>query len=188
MLHGVIILAFYSGIAQGGALGDLLSAWEQAGLFSYLLPFLLIFAMVFGILTKMKIFKEAKAVNAIIALAVALMALQFGFVPSFFSEIFPRLGVGLAVILGVLIVVGFFIDPESNLINYILLGIGVVTIAIVIIQSAGALGWASGSWWEDNWQIVVGAIFIFILIAVVIGSANPNKKEPPKYRPFYARE
>jgi hypothetical protein len=185
MLHGVIILAS-SSIVSGGALGDLLSAWEQAGLFSYLLPFLLIFAMVFGILTKMKIFKDSKAVNAIIALAVALMALQFGFVTSFFAQMFPRLGVGLAVILGVLIIIGLFSDPDSNLINYVLLGIGVVTIGIVIIQTAGALGWASGQWWLDNWQIVVGAIVVFILIAVVVGS-NP-KGTPPKYKPLMWRE
>lgn len=186
MLHGVIIMA--STIISGGALGDLLSKWEQAGLFSYLLPFLLIFAMVFGILTKMKIFKESRAVNAIIALAVALMALQFGLVTDFFSQIFPRLGIGLAVILGVLIIIGLFADPESNLVNYVLLGIGVITIAIVIIQSAGALGWASGQWWQDNWQLVVGAIVVFILIAVVIGG-NPNpKKEPYKYKPNIWRQ
>jgi hypothetical protein len=181
----MIILAS-STLVSGGALGDLLSKWEEAGLFSYLLPFLIIFAMVFGILTKMKIFKESKAVNAIIALAVALMALQFGFVTNFFAQIFPRLGVGLAVILGVLIITGLFADPDSNLINYVLLGIGVITIAIVIIQSAGALGWASGQWWQDNWQLVVGAIVIFILIAIVIGAGS--KKEPYKYKPFYARE
>jgi hypothetical protein len=189
MLHGVMILAS-SAIVSGGALGDILSKWEEAGLFSYLLPFLLIFAMVFGILTKMKIFKDSKAVNAIIALAVALMALQFGFVTTFFAQIFPRLGVGLAVILGVLIIVGLFADKDSNLVNYVLLGIGVITIAIVIIQSAGALGWSSGQWWTDNWQIVIGAIIIFILIAVVIGSATPpNPNKPPyQYKPNLYRD
>jgi hypothetical protein len=182
MLQGMIMLAS-STLVSGGALGDFLSKWEEAGLFSYLLPFLIIFSMIFGILTKMKIFKESKAVNAIIALAVALMALQFGFVTNFFSQIFPRLGVGLAVILGVLIITGLFADPDSNLVNYVLLGIGVITIAIVIIQSAGALGWASGQWWQDNWQLVVGAIVVFILIAIVIG-ANSNSKAPaPQYKP-----
>ena len=187
MLQGMIMLAS-STLVSGGALGDILAKWEEAGLFSYLLPFLIIFAMIFGILTKMKIFKESKAVNAIIALAVALMALQFGFVTNFFSQIFPRLGVGLAVILGVLIVTGLFADPDSNLVNYVLLGIGVITIAIVIIQSAGALGWASGQWWQDNWQLVVGAIVVFILIAIVIGANSNPKKEPPKYRPNMYRE
>ena len=87
MLNGVVILQ--SAVSfPSGALGDFLSKWEQAGFFSYLLPFLLIFALVFGILTRVKIFKDNKVVNGIIALAVALMALQFNFVPQFFSQIF----------------------------------------------------------------------------------------------------
>ncbi len=52
MLGGLISLAWY-----GGAIGDVLSSWEQAGFFSYLLPFLLIFALVFGILTQIQLFK-----------------------------------------------------------------------------------------------------------------------------------
>lgn len=173
-----------------GALGDFLSKWEQAGFFSYLLPFLLIFALVFGILTRTKIFKDNKVVNGIIALAVALMALQFSFVPDFFSQIFPRLGVALAIILGIMIVVGLFMDPDSKLVNYFLLGIGVITIGAVLIQSAGSIGWQSGTWWQDNWQLVVGAVFLFILVAVIIGSATPKQErgQPVPYVPYYARE
>jgi len=180
MLIGVML---QSAVFQSGALGDLFTKWEQAGFFSYLLPFLLIFALVFGILTKVQIFKEARMVNGIIALAVAFMSLQFSFVPTFFAQIFPRLGVALAIILGILIVVGMFADPKSNLVNYVLLGIAVITIGVVIIQSAGASGWVSGQWWEDNWQIVVGAIILFILIAVIIGSGNPKGKTP-EYNPI----
>ncbi len=187
MLNGVTVLASI-GAFPSGALGDLLSKWEQAGFFSYLLPFLLIFALVFGILTRTKIFKDNKVVNGIIALAVALMALQFSFVPAFFSEIFPRLGVGLAIILGVMIVVGLFMDPDSKLVNYFLLGIGVITIGAVLIQSAGAAGWQSGQWWQDNWQLIVGAIFLFILVAVIIGSASPKDKKDISYVPMWTRE
>lgn len=185
MLNGVIVLASYA--FPSGAIGDLLAKWETMGFFSYLLPFLLIFALVFGILTKVHPLGENKMVNGIIALAVALMSLQFGFVPEFFAQIFPRVGVGLAIILGVLIVAGLFIDPESKAINYILLGIGVVVIGVVLIQSTAATGWQSGDWWGENWQMVIGAIFLFILIAVIIGSSNPNKKDDKKYNPYYAR-
>jgi len=167
-----------------GVLGDLLSKWESAGFFSYLLPFLLIFALVFGILTRVQIFKENKMVNGIIALAVALMALQFEFVPTFFSQIFPRLGVGLAIILGVLIVVGLFADPKSAMINYVLLGVGVITIGLILIQSAGALGWQSGDWWGNNWQMVVGAIVLFILVAIIIGGTS--KKDPSQKAQDYS--
>jgi peptidoglycan/LPS O-acetylase OafA/YrhL len=174
MLEGMIFLQS-SSLFQNGVLGDLFTKWAEAGLFSYLLPFLLIFALVFGILTRTNLFKDNKVVNGIIALAVALMALQFDFVPSFFSQIFPRVGIALAIILGIMIVVGLFAPKDSPAVNYVLLGIGVITIGLVIIQSAGAVGWQSGQWWEEHWQLVVGAIFLFILVAVIIGSASKRE-------------
>ncbi len=186
MLNGVFVFA---SAFQGGALGDLFSRWEEVGFFSYLLPFLLLFALVFGILTRVKIFKDNKVVNGIIALAVALMALQFSFVPDFFSQIFPRVGVGLSIILGIMIIVGLFADPDSPVINYVLLGIGVITMGVIVIQSAGAVGWQSGQWWGDNWPIIVGAIVLFILVSVVIGSASPKDKgkEQVVFKPFWTR-
>jgi hypothetical protein len=173
MLNGVISFATASAFPSG-PIGDLLSKWEALGFFSYLLPFLLIFALVFGILTKTHPLGDNKMVNGIIALAVALMSLQFDFVPTFFSQIFPRLGVGLAIILGILIVAGLFMPPESKAINYILLAVGVLIIGVVLVQATGAAGWQSGEWWGDNWQMVVGAIFLFVLVAVIIGSSNPS--------------
>ncbi len=177
MLNWVMFFDVASTVSAfpSGVVGELLSKWESAGFFSYLLPFLLIFALVFGILTKVNVFKDNKMVNGIIALAVALMSLQFGFVPEFFSQIFPRIGVGLAIILGLLIIVGLFAPKKSAAVNYVLLGVGVIIIGLIIIQSAGALGWQSGQWWEDNWQMVVGAIFLFILISVIIAGSGKNK-------------
>ena len=186
MLNGVIILQSAVSFSSG-TLGDFLSKWEQAGFFSYLLPFLLIFALVFGILTRTNLFKDNKVVNGIIALAVALMALQFSFVPAFFSQIFPRLGVALSIILGIMIIVGLFMDPDSKFVNFFLLGIGVITIGAVLIQSAGAVGWSSGTWWQDNWQLIVGAVFLFILVAVIIGSASPKDKKDIPYVPVWTR-
>ncbi len=175
-----------AGVFSAGTIGDLLAKWEQVGFFSYLLPFMLIFALVFGILVKTQIFKDNRMVNGIIALAVALMALQFGFVSQFFSQIFPRVGVGLAIILAIFIIIGLFMDPESKAINYFLLGVGVLVIGLVLIQSAGELGWASGQWWDDNWQMIVGAVFILIIVAVIIGGSKPADKGP-EYLPLWAR-
>ena len=185
MLKGMMLA---SAAFPSGALGDLLNKWQEAGFFSYLLPFLLLFALVFGILTRIKIFKDNKTVNGIIALAVAILALQFNFVPDFFSQIFPRVGVALAIILAIMIIVGLFADPESNLVNYVLLGIGVITVGVVIIQSAGAVGWQSGAWWGDNWAIIVGAIVLVILVAVIIGSASSkDKNQQMTFKPFWTK-
>lgn len=179
MLEGLISLA--SGAYYGGGFGDFLFQLEQYGFFSYLLPFLLIFALVFGILRQAKIFKDEKAITGIIAMVVGFLALQFDFVPMFFSEIFPRLGVALAVLLLVLILMGMFVDPSQAALGWTLLGIGAVITIIVLVNTAGAVGWSSGYWWSNNWPVVAGAVFILVLIGVIVGGSSEEKKP---YRPL----
>jgi hypothetical protein len=176
-------LIFLASFVESGTIGQLLSFWEQAGFFSYLLPFLLIFALIFGILNQIRLFKDNKAINAIIALVVGFMSLQFPMVSEFFSEIFPRLGIGLAIILVVLILAGMFIDPKNSGIMYVMLGIGAIITIVVLVQTAGAVGWSSGSWWAENWPMIVGVVFILAVIAIIVGASS--KKPAPDYRPFW---
>ena len=167
------------------------SRWEEIGFFSYLLPFLLIFALVFGILTKVKLFKENKAVNAIIALVVALIAIQLETVPTFFSAIFPRVGIALAIILALFILVGLFIDPEHPAMTWILMGIGVIILIVVIVQAAGSLGWSTGTWWQDNWITIVGVVIVIALVITVVASSSKGGGPAPKSvwsREFGGRE
>ena len=176
MIEKLVSFAYY-GTYQTGAFGDFLDSLAANGFFSLFLPFLLIFALILGILNQTNMFKENKAINPIIAFVVALMSLQFGFVTDFFSQIFPRMAVGLSVILVLLILVGIFI-PKKNWVTYALLGISAVILIIVLVQSAGAVGWTAGEWWYNNWPTVAGAVFILIIIAVIVGASNPSDKTP----------
>jgi hypothetical protein len=180
MLKGLISFASYTTMNEG-AIGELFIKWEQMGFFSYLLPFLLIFSLVFGILVKVKLFKDNKAVNAIIALAVGLMAVQFDMVSNFFSQIFPLMGVALAIILAFFILVGLFIDPDHPAMNWVLFGIGAIIFIVVLVQAAGSFGW-SANWLQDNWVTILGAaIVIALVVAVIAGSSDPNRtKHIPK--------
>ena len=171
MLEEVMLVSYpYYG---GGTIGQILSQWEQYGFFSIILPFLLIFALVFGILEKTNVFKDNRSVNGIIALVVGLMSLQFPFVTVFFSEIFWRLGVALSIILVVLIILGIFI-PKKSWVTYALFGIGVIILIVTLVNTAGAVGWYSGYWWYDNWPLVAGAIFIIAVIGTIIGASQPR--------------
>jgi len=171
----------------GGTFGGILSYMEQAGFFAYILPFLLIFALVFGILTRTQIFKDNKAINAVIALVVGLLSLQFDFVPIFFSEIFPRLGIGLAIILALLILAGLFFDPKNKLINYSLLAVGVIIFLVVLIQTFGWVGWTSGFILYANWPQIIMVIVAIAFFAFVINSVGP-KKTWPDYEGFWAKQ
>lgn len=183
MLKGLVSLASYS----VSSLDSLFEQWEEFGFFSYLVPFLLIFALVFGILIKIKLFKDNKAINALIALAVSLIAVQSGFVTEFFSEILPTMGIALGVILVLLILLGLFIDPEHNAINWILFGVGAIIFIVVLINTAGSFGWTAGDWLEDNWVSLIGVgIFIAFFIAVI---ASPRRnKTIPDLRSVLARD
>ncbi|MEK6875760.1 MAG: hypothetical protein AABX30_03680 [Nanoarchaeota archaeon] len=191
MVDGLMFFAYY-GYYSGGYIGDMLNQWYQYGFFTYLLPFLLIFALVFGILNRLKLFGPKddagrganNAVNAIIALTVGLMALQFDFVPLFFSEIFPRLGVALSILLSILILTGLFLDPEEKWMMFTLFGIGAIIVIIVLVQSAGNVGWYSGYWWRDNWPVVAGAVFFLTVIGIIVGSANPPQTRTSSQAPI----
>lgn len=127
----------------GYSIGDLLNNWADMGVFAYLLPFLMIFALVYGILSKSRILGENKGVNATIALALGLLALQFDYVSGFYASIFPYAGMGLAVLLLAVIFMGFIGDTGRRV--WVWFGIGVVIFIFVLWSSLSDLFWLGGS-------------------------------------------
>ena len=85
---------------------DVIYQWETLGVFDYLLPFLLIFAVIFGVLSATKIMGDNKGVHVVIALVIGLLALRIGIVQKFFTVLFPRFAIGLAIMVVVIILVG----------------------------------------------------------------------------------
>lgn len=185
MLNGLVMFASAS-VADSAAFGSVFEQWAQIGIFSHVLPFLLIFALVFGILTKVKLFKENKAINAIIALVVGLMAIQFGFVSGFFSEILPRVAVALMAILALFIVIGLFTDESHPTINWILIGVAVIVFVIVLVQTGAALGYSTSAWWGENWPtvVIIGAV-VALVVAVIASTAA---KKNIAFKPIWAKE
>ena len=182
MVNGGVFLQY--GGFYGGNIGNFLSNLEQLGFFDYVLPFLVIFAIIFGILARVKIFEDNKAVNGIIAVSVSLMALQFGLVSNFFAELFPRFGIGLSIILVILVLVGLFMDPNEKWISYTMLGIGAIIVVAILIQSAGGLGFGS-YWWYNNWpELIAYAVVIGLLIAVFASGGKGSSRSGPGDSPL----
>jgi len=151
---------------------QVLNTWADYGVFSYLFPFLIIFSIVFAILQKTKLFgdgsasgeKNIKGVNAIIAISVAFISLLNDYVPTFFASIFPKFGIVLAIFLVLMILIGFFVKPDSNgkypgTVSWIgwLLGIAVVIWAWSEWSTTfGATGWGLTYFLEEYfWGLVL---------------------------------
>ena len=174
MLEGVLF--YYSTGYYGGVIGDLVAQWNQMGFFSYVLPFLLIFAIVFGVLSKVKSFEDNKGVSAIIAVVVGLIAINTDFVPRFFSEIFPRLGVGLAILLAAVILLEFFMVGDEGWTKYIYFGIGVIIFLVILFNMSDDFGWGY-YWWSEYWAVILGLAFIVAIIAIVMKPGKNNNAE-----------
>lgn len=169
------VLTFQFGGFYGGSIGNLLAYWEQAGVFSYVLPFLLIFALVFGILTQANLFTNNRSINGVLALVVGLLALQFDFVPVFFSEIFPRVGVALAILLIIIIFLSMFSNPEDKWQMYLMWGIGAIIVIVVLLQTAGAVGFYSFlPWLGYNWPQILAIVGFIIILAIIVNAGRPK--------------
>lgn len=151
---------------------NILNTMADMGVFSYVIPFLLIFAVVFAILQKTKILGENRSVEAIVAIAVGLLALVNDHVPRFFATIFPRFGIGLSIFLVLIILVGFFYTEDNGkpgaALKWIgwLTGIGVVVWALVDWNFWGD-GLGFSSWFgEYFWALIVLAIIIAVVVVV----------------------
>ncbi len=162
---------------------DVLNIWNNMGVFSYMIPFLLIFAVVYAIIDKTKMLSspdnDNRMIIAIIAASISLLSLQFDFVSSFFAIIFPRFGIGLALFLVILIFIGFFHPQESNgkwdiKIAWVgwLVGIGVFIWSLSSWDEwSGQVGF--GGWFVQNvWAIVVLGVLVAAILAVTHSSKN----------------
>lgn len=155
---------------------DVMNMWQAQGVFAYALPFLLIFAMVFGILSKTKLLGENKGVQATIALAFGLLALQFDYVTNFYATIFPYAGIGISVLLVALILMGVASD-ELKWTNKVWFGIGAVIFVVILFTSLsdftpfGGMGYQWGTSWP---AILAGALLLGLIAWVTYGSGSKN--------------
>jgi len=162
---------------------EVLNQWAEAGVFAYLLPFLFIFAVVFGILNKTKVLGESKGVQATIALSLGLLALQFDYVSNFFSIFLPYAGVGIAVLLIGVVLMGLMYDEKSdnNWVRIVFFGLGVLIFLVVVVTTISDVSFFGGTRFSDSWPAITAAIVLLLLISFVIwGGGKKGLTTPDK--------
>ncbi|MDY6776724.1 MAG: hypothetical protein SVQ76_01300 [Candidatus Nanohaloarchaea archaeon] len=117
---------------------------EQLGVFRYVLPFLLVFLLVYGILERLNPFGGGKErVHAMLAVVIGLFVTVFtpagASVPAFFSSFFGAVAVALVGMLAALVVAGFVFgeDFSSTRWSNALGGIGVLVVVAIFLWMGG---------------------------------------------------
>jgi len=147
-----------------------------------ILPFLLIFVLVYAVLQKSKILgEEKKQINALIALVVGLIAISFGNYVGVIVQLIPVLAVGLVIILVFLLLWGIvFINEDFKMAGWVKWTFGGFAFVAVLIASLIFTG--AWSYFKDyfsgNSSLFTNIVFLVIVgiaIAVVVGFGGGEK-------------
>jgi hypothetical protein len=151
-----------------------------------LLPFLLIFVVVFAILQKTEILGKGKRqIDAIVALVIGLIVVAFGYAVGFIVNIVPILAITAVVILVFMILYGMvFTQGEFKMNKYLQGGIGII-VGIVVIVSVLVL---TGAWqvlidyyYQSDSNVfisnIVFAIVVIVAVAVVVWPKGKKGEE-----------
>ena len=160
---------------------DVLNSWTDFGIFAYVLPFLMIFAVVFGILNKTRILGDNRGVQATISIAIGLLSLQLDYVSSFFATIFPYTGIGIAVLLIALILTGLLSgEDDAGWVKYVWFGVGSIIFIVILVNAFSDVSWMSGKGWgisEHIPLIVFSLVFIIAFILIIVGGKDERSKK-----------
>ena len=94
-------------------IADTLNLWESFGIFSIVLPFILIFAVIYGMLTKMEFF-EKRSTNILISASVGLIATALGYYGNCLSAFVIASVISITCVLILYLAVGFVIEEPKK--------------------------------------------------------------------------
>lgn len=149
---------------------NILQQLEDLGFFSHVLPFILIFAIIYAILSKIEMFKDNKGASVLIAFAVGLLSLQLNFVSVFFKNVFPKVGIGITLVFIAMILSGVFLlqsEQGKKAYPWIFFGIGAfIFIVITILSFSGDM--FNGSWWWEQYGALTIVMLLIVTAIIVI--------------------
>src|SRR3989339_1409785 len=149
----------------------------------FILPFLLVFTLVFAVLQKSKILGDGKKqIDAIVGLVIGLMFVAFPGPRDLVVNLMPFLAVGLVMILVLFLLWGFFYQKEFSAPAGVKTAAGIVALIAVII----AVIYFSGYWQtlmnmfgssSGGSNLLVNVLVIIVIGAVIVAVVAGGKSD-----------
>ena len=182
-------------------LGRAIEFFREFGLFDIVLPFLLIFAIVFAVLEKTRILGVNKVgdeeipnknLNAMVAFVLAMIVVAAANIVSVINEALPNILLLLVVLISFLILAGVFAKTgeydlgtkHSNIYMFFIMVVllGVIMIFLAAIRTASGKSWLeiALTWITEQWQgpVFTSIIIVIIAIAAIVWLTKGGKPKP----------
>lgn len=151
------------------------------------LPFALVFTLIFAILEKSKILGEGKhQINSIISLVSAFILVGVPLARGVILQVIPIIAVLAVLILVFMIIIGFVggTTKEGNLNKGLGIAIGIIAGIVLIVAVMWSTGWLNkliqfGKMPQASifWQSVVFIVIIVVVIMVALKTKTETKEE-----------
>ncbi|MBI2176366.1 hypothetical protein HYU40_03390 [Candidatus Woesearchaeota archaeon] len=180
-----VVLQAFSGVRN---VPDFLVQLEQFGLLDAILPFILIFAVIFTVTNRTNVLGEKKNVHMLVALVISLLVViphVMGTYPpgqdvvNIINSALPNVSLVIVIIVAALILMGIFLPtgsgvPMSGLLAFLSVGVIIYIFGISASwwQSAGPLGFLS----NPDIQALVVIVLVFAVVIFLITAESPMDK------------
>ena len=165
-------------------LTDTVDYLVNIGVYDVLLPFLLIFAIIFAVLEKTAILgKEKTNINVIVSVVIGLLLIVQKGIVDLINLFLPRVSLIIVVILMCLLVIAMVAGKEFKGLKGPVLGIAIIIILIAVIVAlvAPAPGASGGAPWlsESDKQtlISIGVPLVILLLTIGLITSKPKKEK-----------
>lgn len=173
---------------------DFFEALERWGFMDVLLPFLLVFTVIFAILQKIRLFgQHTKNFNAVIALCIALIVVIPHVTDSYPSEnwdpvvvmnkALPTVSILILAILMMLVLIGLFGGEAEWMGGSLSAWIAIISLVLIILVFGGSAGWWGDSWdnivdffGEEAVSLVVMVLVFAIIVAWITSGGEGERK------------
>lgn len=152
-------------------LGNALILLQNIGFFQVVVPFILVFAVVFAILEKSKLLgDDSKSVNSIIALVLALTTTGAAAVTGILATMIPLVMLTILILLLFFLTYGLFAGELSTVSSGMKIGLGIgvaIAIALIFLHSANLLDVLTGE--------ILGMVLLIAAVITVIAVISTSK-------------
>ena len=152
------------------------------GVYDVLLPFLLVFAIIFAILEKTKILGSEKTnINAVVAVVVGLLLVVQKGIVELINLFLPRISLIIVVVLMGLLIVSMIAGKEFTGLKGGALGIAIIVVIIAVVLALTTPPTGYGLWLTpaDKQALLslgIPLLVLFLVIGVVTSGSKKEKK------------